>query len=283
MGLIRFAIDNPVKVTVIVILTVIFGALSVTEIPKQLTPDIDRPFVTVSTRWSGASPQEIVSEIIDRQEEKLKGVSNLKKMTSQATEGSAKVTLEFEVGVTKDAALRDTSEKLRQVTGYPEEVDEPTVTASDEDMSRTIAWLMLHGNDEIDVTRLKTFVEDKIKPVLERAEGVASVAVYGGRDREIQIVVDPYLLAARKLTFRDLDRVLRRQNQNISGGTIVGGKRNYTYRTIGEFTSTDEIADTVIAYRPGGPVRVRDVGHVVDGFRKQFAFVWTARSRIGSS
>ncbi len=273
MGLIKFAIENPVKVTVAVILVVVFGLLAVSEIPKQLTPDVDRPFVSVETFWSGASPQEIESEIIDRQEEKLKSVSNLRKMTSQAVEGRASVTLEFDVGVSKDIALRDTSEKLRQVSGYPEEVDEPTITASDDDMSRTIAWLMLRGTDEINVTHLKTFVEEKVQPVLERAEGIASVAVYGGRDREMQIIVDPLKLAARRITFADLERALRGQNVNISGGTIIQGKRDYTYRTLGEFRSTQEIEDTVVAYQPGGPVLVRDVARVEDGFRKQFAFV----------
>jgi len=273
MGIIRFAIDNPVKITVAVILLCLFGVISVSEIPRQLTPDVDRPVVTVQTFWSGASPQEIESEIIERQEEKLKSISNLKKMTSKAIEGMATVSLEFQVGVDKDVALRDASEKLRQVSGYPEEVNEPTITASDDDMSRTIAWLMLCGTGDVDVTSLKTFAEEKIKPVLERAEGIASVAVYGGREREMQVIIDPLKLAARKLTFQEVEQALRRQNRNISGGTIIHGKRDYTYRTLGEFTSPAEIENTVIAYQPGGPVLVRDVGRVVDGFRKQFAFV----------
>ncbi len=273
MELIRYAIENPVKVTVVVLLLVLFGILAVLDIPKQLTPDVDRPIVSVATNWTGASPQEIEREIVDRQEEKLKSVSGLKKMTSQSIEGRASVNLEFEVGVSKDAALRDTSEKLRQVSGYPEEVDEPTVTASDDDMSRTIAWLMLRAPEDINISELKTFAEEKIKPVLERAEGIASVAVYGGRDREVQIRVDPYKLAARRLTFADLEGALRGQNTNISGGTIIQGKRDYTYRTIGEFTTLEEVAETVIAYQAGGPVKVGDVAEVINGYRKQFAFV----------
>ncbi|MCH7525991.1 MAG: efflux RND transporter permease subunit [Planctomycetes bacterium] len=273
MGLIRFAIENPVKVTVAVILVCLFGILAIGQIPVQLTPDVDRPIVTVSTSWSGASPQEIESEIIDRQEEKLKGVSGLKKMTSVSRENVASVALEFHVGVDKDAAVRDVSEKLRQVSGYPIEVDEPTVTASDTDMSRTIAWLILYGGEGVAISKLKTFVEDKVKPIIERAEGVASTDVYGGRDREIQVVIDPYKLASKGLTFRDVERALRRQNTNISAGTIIQGKRDYTYRTVGEFTNLADVAATVIAYRRGGPVRVNDVAEVVDGFKKQFAFV----------
>ncbi|MEE9297042.1 MAG: efflux RND transporter permease subunit [Phycisphaerae bacterium] len=273
MGIIKFAIENPVKITVAAILLTLFGLLSIFEIPKQLTPDVDQPIVTVSTFWSGASPQEIAGEIVERQEEKLKNITGLRKMTSSSVESSGTITLEFDVGVDKDIALRQASEKLRQVSGYPEEVDEPTISATDDDNSRTIAWIMLRGDRDTDVSLLKTFVEDRVKPILERAEGIASTAVYGGREREIQIRVDAYKLAARGITFRRLEQVLRAENRNISAGTVAAGKRDYTYRTVGEYTDVDQIADTVITYQNGGPVRVRDVAEVVDGFKKQFAFV----------
>lgn len=275
MGLIRFAIENPVKMAVGVILIVLFGLLSIFQIPIQLTPDVDRPVITVTTHWAGASPQEIESEIIDRQEDKLKGVTNLYKMTSTAVEGQASIRLEFPVTVNKDIAYRDVSDKLRQVSEYPEEVDEPVMSATDDEMANTIAWLILFSEDGTgqDVAKLKTFVEEQVKPQLERAEGISEVDVFGGLDREIQIEIDPYLLAARELTFRDVEQALRRQNVNISAGTIAQGKREYTYRTVGEYTNTGEIENTVIAYQPGGPVLVRDVATVIDGFKKEYAFV----------
>ncbi|GMU37202.1 MAG: efflux RND transporter permease subunit [Phycisphaerae bacterium] len=273
MDPIKFVIHNPVKVAVGVALIVLFGFRSVFEIPKQLTPDVDRPFVTVTTMWTGASPQEVESEIIDRQEEKLKSVKNVVKMTSTAQEGMAVVKLEFPVGVDKNAALRDVSDKLRQVEAYPEEVDEPTVVATDDDMENTIAWMILSSGKDFDVAKIKTFVEDNVKPLLERAEGIAEVDVYGGLEREVQVVVDAPKLAARGLTFSDLDSALRRQNRNVSAGTILQGKRDFAYRTVGEFTSLREIEETVIAYREGGPVLVRDVATVVDGFKKPISFV----------
>ncbi len=273
MGLIRFAIDNPVKITVGVILLVLFGLLSLFRIPIQLTPDVDRPVITVTTTWSGASPQEIESEIVDRQEEKLKNVTNLDKLTSTSSEGVASVKLEFPVTVDKDIAYRDVSDKLRQVSGYPEEVDEPIITATDDDMANTIAWMILSSKKGEDIAHLKTFIEDNVKPILERAVGISEVPVYGGLDREIQIEIDPHLLAARGLTYRDVERALRRQNKNISAGTIAQGKRDYTYRTVGEYRSASDIEDTVIAYGEGGPTLIRDVGRVINGFKKQYAFV----------
>ncbi len=273
MGIIRFAIDNPVKILVGVILIVLFGLLSLLRIPVQLTPDVDRPVITVTTSWPGASPQEIESEIVDRQEEKLKSVTNLKKLTSTSSEGQGKIKLEFAVDVDKDIAYRDVSDKLRQVTGYPEEVDEPVMSPTDDDMANTIAWMILYSQNGQSIAGLKTFIEDHVKPQLERAEGIAEVPVYGGLDREVQIEVDAHLLAARGLTFRDVEQALRGQNKNVSAGTVTQGKRNYTYRTVGEYRSVEDIEETVIAYRGGGPVLVRDIATVHDGLKKQYAFV----------
>ncbi|MFQ5489339.1 MAG: efflux RND transporter permease subunit [Phycisphaerae bacterium] len=280
MGIIRFAIENPIKVTVGVILIVLFGILSAFHIPIQLTPDVDRPFVSVQTFWEGASPQEVEREILAPQEEKLKGLRNLKKMTSSASEASANIELEFYVGTDKNAALQDVSEKLRQVPGYPEDVDEPTIKPSGAEMKATIAWIMFRGRPGEDVSDLRDFVWDEIKPILERAEGIASVDVFGGREREVRVTVDPYRLAARGLTLRDLERALRRQNENISAGTIEQGKREYIYRTVGQYERTEEVENTVIAYRDGGPVFVRDVAGVEKTFKERGGFVRSAGDQV---
>ena len=167
------------------------------------------------------------------------------------------------------------SDKLRQVPDYPEEVDEPILSATDDDMENTIAWMILYGSQKQDVAKLKTFIEDQVKPQLERAEGIAEVPVYGGLDREIQVVVvDAHMLASRGLTFRDVERALRGQKREHLGRPRSNqGKRDYTYRTVGEYRTIQDVEDTVIAYDEGGPILLRDVGTVVDGFKRQMAFV----------
>ncbi len=273
MGVIRFAIENPVKIAVGVILLVLFGLLSTLNMRVQLIPDVDRPVIVVKTNWTGASPQEIETEIVQRQEDKLKNVTGLRKMTSTCRNNQAEVKLEFPVGVDKDTAFRDVSDKLRQVTGYPEEIDEPTMLATDSTMAKTIAWMMLYSKEGKDISELKTYIEDNVKPILERADGISEVSVYGGRDREVQIEIDPYKLAARGLTLREVESAVRRQNTNISAGTIAAGKRDYAYRTLGEFNSIQTIEQTVIAYRAGGAIKIGDVAKVTDGFKKRFSFV----------
>lgn len=273
MNVIRFAIENPVKVTVAVLLLVLGGLVSILHIPIQLTPNVDRPRITVTTRWPGATPQEVESEIIDRQEEKLKGLSGLRKMSSVSRDNEGEITLEFFVGVDKDDALREVIEKINQVSDYPERVERPEIVAADAALDAPIAWMILRGPEGLDIATLRDFAEDEIRPILERVEGLERVDVYGGREREVQIRVDAARLAARGITYAELEAALRRQNANISAGTLAQGKREYAYRTIGEYSTVEEVLNTVIAYRSGGPVHVRDVATVVKSYRKPESFV----------
>src|SRR5690606_40700026 len=127
MSIIERCLRYPVTVSVVVALVVIFGLLGVLRIPVQLTPNVDQPVVTVTTSWFGQSPQDIVKEIIEEQEDVLKTVSGLQEMTSQASEGQATIRLQFSTGVDKKEALNEVRDKLRQVPEYPADVDEPIV------------------------------------------------------------------------------------------------------------------------------------------------------------
>jgi HAE1 family hydrophobic/amphiphilic exporter-1 len=273
MDFIRYSIENPVKVACGVILLVLFGILSFFIIPVQLTPDVDQPVITIITHWTGASPQEIENEIIEAQEEKLKSVTDLKKMTSASRRGEGVVTLEFNIGADKDNALRDTIEKVNQVSDYPEEVDKPQIVAADAALSSPIAWLILFTRGGEDVSTLYDFVDREIKPILERTPGVASVDIYGGREREVHVLVDPAKMAARGITFRKLENALRGENRNISAGTTSLGKREYTYRTVGEYDSLSDVENTVVDQQSGGPVFVHDIAQVIATHQKQYSFV----------
>ncbi|UCD28332.1 MAG: efflux RND transporter permease subunit [Planctomycetota bacterium] len=273
MDIVRFTINNPVKIAVGVILVCLFGTLALFQIPIQLTPNVDEPKVTVTTRWPGKNAREVESEIVDRQEEKLKGISGLRKMTSVSREGEAEITLEFFVGTDRDRALRDVDEKINQVSGYPEEVEEPEIVAADAALETPIAWLLFRSKDGGDVSTLRDFVWDEIKPILERVKGLASIDVYGGREREVHIELDPALLAARGLTLRNTEDASRSQNVNVSAGTVVKGKRDFIYRTVGEYETPEDVENTVIAYHQGGPIFVRDVAKVVKTHEKQRTFV----------
>lgn len=284
MDIIRWAINKPVSVTVAVILVVMFGLIGLGSIPIQLTPTVDRPIITVTTNWPGRSPQEIVDEITREQEKLLKNVTNLKSLKSTSAEGTATVTLEFYVGANIDRALQETSDKLRQVPSYPDEVDEPVIKAAEGSAQNAIAWIIIDLDPELaknlpdkgvgyDISTLFDPMDREVKPYLERIDGVAEVNIYGGREREVRVMLDPKALAARSLGHQDVITALRGANRNISAGSIAEGKRNYTVRVVGQYATAQDVLDTIVAYRDSKPVYVRDVGEVEIGYQRTRGFV----------
>lgn len=275
MDLIRFTIDNPVKIAVGVILLLLFGVLAVTSIPIQLTPNVDPTIITVSTTWTGTSPEEIEREIIEEQEDVLKNVSNLLKMTATATQGQAEIELEFSVGTNLQAARVEVSDALREVPEYPTDADEPVITTGEAGAGSPIAWLLLTSEDKgFDVQQLGDLANDRIKPYLERVPGVSEVRVYGGLEREVHINFDPQAIAQRGITVTQLGEALRSQNVNASAGDLAEGMGDTRVRVIGQYETLGSIRDTIVTYdEQGGPIRISDIADVELGFQKRRSFV----------
>jgi len=274
MDPIRLAVRQPVTVTVGVILILLAGLLSITRLPIQLTPNVDSTIITVSTFWEGASPEEIELNVVDKQEERLLGLSNLRLMTSTSKRSVGSIRLEFVTGTDKSAALSEVSDKLRQVPDYPENVDEPVIDATDAENRDYIAWVVFGTTDpDYDIRMLRDFAIDRIEPALERVPGIAEINVLGGREREVQIRIDPVLLAQHRITPTQFVAAIRDTNQNISAGELADGKLDVGLRTIGEYQSLQEIERTVVADTDAGPVLVGEIADVVLTYKEPSSFV----------
>ena len=275
MDPIRFAIDNPVKVLVGVILLMLFGILAVVSIPVQLTPNVDPTVITVSTNWTGKSPEEVEKEIVEQQEDVFKNLSGLQKMTATATQGQSEIELEFGVGVDLQEARALVSDALREVPSYQDDVDEPVISTGEAGPGSPIAWLLMTSEDEgFDVQSLGDLAIDYIKPTLERSPGVSEVRIYGGREREVHVEFDPMRVAQRQLTVGDLGNALRGENVNVSAGNVDEGRYDVRVRTVGQYDTLDAIRQTVVAYdADGGPILIEDVATVTLTYSKRRSFV----------
>ncbi|MBT5413213.1 MAG: efflux RND transporter permease subunit, partial [Rhodospirillaceae bacterium] len=264
MDIIRLAIERPIAVLSAVIMIVVFGIAALAEIPIQLAPDVNKPIITVTTNWHGAAPAEVEREIVNRQEDALKGLEGLEKIESRSQDGRGELTLEFYNQTNMDRALLLVSNRLDQVQGMPDEADEPTIDTSS-NTDRPIAWFILKrlpGNER-PIHTFYDFAEDVIKEQLERVPGVAGGNVYGGSEREMQGTIDPERLAAYGLQVTDLVTRLRAANASISAGDISEGKRRYVVRTEGEFQRPADVAAVVL--RTGRDVRTGRIGRVTVG------------------
>ncbi len=251
MNLIRLAVERPVALLSLVLIVLIFGMVALARIPVQLAPDVDQPTISITTMWAGSAPEEVEREILFRQEEALKGLENVRNVTSNAEQGRARVTLEFANGTNIDRALLLVGNRLQQISGYPNEVDEPVLsTAGTED--NPIAWfslVRLAGNER-PVAQFGDLVEDVVRERMQRVEGVSEVNVYGGAERRIEVLVLPEALARYRLTVSDLVDALRAANATVSAGDVEEGKRSYVVRAEGELKTVEAVESVVI--RSGG-------------------------------
>ncbi len=320
MWLIDAFVHNPVKIAVGVLLVALFGVVALLEMPMQLTPEVQIPTITIETRWPGASPQEVEREIVQEQEEQLKSVEGVTKMSSSSSDSMGSVTLEFHVGTDMSKMVTLVNSRLQQVREYPEDADKPVITTASTN-DQPIAWFILSARhptnadldefaeqhpdlaqqiDEareirnssqrvlklrlmaeehpeldqllppegLDVTKLQRYAEDEIESRFERVTGVSQSNVFGGLEDELQVIVDPEKLAARRITLDRVRLVLRAQNADTSAGDLWDGKRRWVLRTLGRFRQPEQVENQLLAVRDGAPVFVRDVAEVRLGYKK---------------
>jgi len=280
MNFIRLAIERPVATLSAVILVILAGLVALQTIPIQLTPDINRPVISIRTSWPGASPAEVEREIINRQEDELRGIEGLQEMSSSSNDGSGRITLEFDIGQDMQKALLLVANRLNQVTDYPEEANEPRIdTAGEED--QPIAWIVLDplpGNER-PIHTYGDLLEDVVRDRLERVEGVAEVKVRGGVERELKVTFDPHKLVRYGLTVPNVVDALRGANISLTAGDVKEGKRRYVVRSEGELTDPDRVRAVLLRSieEPNtgqvARVTVGDVADVHFGYKERGAFI----------
>jgi multidrug efflux pump subunit AcrB len=261
MTLTRFGLGNPVAVAVGVLLAILFGLISLDRLPVQLTPEVQRPQVSINTVWRAAAPEEVESEIIEPQEDVLRGLPGMTEMLAQAQRGRGSITLTFQVGTDLRRALLEILSRLNRVPRYPDDAQEPTLSAIG-GRSRAIAWFILKpmaGNTR-DIASYQDFVEEVVQTRFERVPGVALSEVRGGRERELRITFDPYKAASLGIELPEVAR-LAGGAKDTSGGFVEMGKRRYTLRFAGQY-GVDELGGMVLDWREGQPVYLRDVADI---------------------
>ncbi|MDH5377568.1 MAG: efflux RND transporter permease subunit [Gammaproteobacteria bacterium] len=261
MKLTQASLSNPVALLVAVILAIIFGFVSLDRLPVQLTPEVEKPEITIKTNWRAAAPDEIESEIVEPQEKVLRGLPGMTEMIAKAKRGQAEVSVTFVVGMDMQRALLEVLNRLNRVPFYPEDAEEPVISSVGGN-SRAIAWFILkptNGNPRA-IASYQDYVEEVVQTRFERVPGVALSEVRGGREREVRITFDPFRAASLGI---QLPKVIGLTGgaKDISGGTADVGKRRYSIRFAGKY-SVDELNDMVLEWRNGRPIRLRDVADV---------------------
>ncbi len=274
MILTRLSLYNPVGVVVAVLLVFLFGVISLSRLPVQLTPEVEQPEITITTSWRAAAPNEVEAEIVEPQEDVLRGLPGMTQLLAKAQQGRAELTVTFAVGTDLRRGLLEVLNRLNQVPSYPEDADEPVISTVGGN-SRAIGWFIIKpvpGNDR-DISSYKDYVEEVVQTRFERVPGIARSEIYGGREREIRITFDPYRAASLGVQLPVASR-LAGSGEDISAGFSDIGKRKYSLRFEGTY-KVNELEELIIDWREGKPVYLRDVARVEERLEDRDSFVLT--------
>lgn len=258
------SIRRPVATAMFYLIVITVGLVGFTQLPVDLLPPIEFPQLTVFTRYNNVGPEEIEQIITDPVENAVSGIPNVERITSQSEEGRSRVSLEFARGTNLDEAANDLRAALDRIrNSLPEEAEPPVIWKFDPNNISVVSLSVTSTRDLEETTRI---LERDIAQRFEQIPGVGTIEVRGGIYREIQVQLKRDRLQASGLTPDNVREALARENATLPGGNVKEGYNDLYVRTLGEYTSVDQIANTVITYTGDMPIRVKDVADVVDGY-----------------
>lgn len=225
-------INNPIKVAVGVLLVALFGTVSLIQMPLQLTPEVQRPTISIETKWPGASPQEVEREIIIEQEEQLKGVQGVWKLSSESSDSVGKITLEFEIGTSLEKTVVDVISRLEQVPEYPEDADKPVISTANAN-DRPIAWFILSSKlrpmeEIIAFQQEHPELKDELQEVIDSFNpGLAKLRLRNLADKhpEVAVLLPPPEINVSKMRRFAEDEIEARFERvvGVSQSNVIGG------------------------------------------------------------
>src|SRR5919206_2053107 len=258
----EICVRRPVFATVIILVLTVIGGFSFFTLGVDRFPKIDIPTVSVSTTNTGAAPAEIETEITDVIEGAVNTVTGIDELRSSSSTGRSQVTISFDLSKDPDVATQEVRDKVNTVQNrLPETADPPVIQKSDPDSSPILLYSMTGPYTVLELTDL---AQNQIVKRIQSAYGVGDVFIYGARQRQINVHLDPTRLRAYNLSTVDVSNALRSQNLELPGGRVNEGAKTVTLRTMSRVTKVEDFGALVIANKNGYSVKISDVGTVED-------------------
>ncbi|MBI3988293.1 MAG: efflux RND transporter permease subunit, partial [candidate division NC10 bacterium] len=263
MSLPEICIKRPVFATMLIFSLVVLGAASFGSLGLDLFPKVDLPTITITTRLPGASPEEIETQITKKIEEVVNTISGLDELRSTTIEGQSQVLAVFVLEKDADVAANEVRDKVATVVGeFPPGTESPIIEKFDPDAAPIMAVVVSGKRSPREITEI---ADKRIKRQLETVKDIGAITLVGDRKREVQVFVDPDKLTAYNLSIQQVKEALRRQNIEVPGGRITWEASEQGLRTLGRIERVEDFNDLIVADYKGAPVRLKDIGRVVDG------------------
>ncbi|MFO7716253.1 efflux RND transporter permease subunit [Desulfosarcina sp.] len=266
MNLPKFSVQRPVFTTMVTLILIILGSVSLSRLQIDMLPNIELPTLTIRTDYEGASPEvmeRLVTQII---EEIVATVPGVEEITSTSSEGRSTVNVSFVWGTQIDTAAIDVQGKLEdELNELPDDIVRPRVRKFD---IASFPVVLLGISSNLDPVELTELIEDRIRYRFARIPGVAQVDVWGGFNREVRIELDPDRIQAVGLPLDQVIDAIRDANLDLPAGKIEQGRYEVMLRAPAEFINLDQIRDTVIVQRDGAAITLDQIAEVKDTYEK---------------
>jgi len=253
----KLAINRPITTLMYIVTLVIFGLMSFKSMPSALFPNIDFPMVTVKTVYPGAESSTIESQVTDKIEEAISRIGGIDSVTSSSSEGVSVVMIKFFLERDINEATNDVRDKVAAVL-LPKDAKMPLVSKLDIGGASVINVFLTAKNDSI--KNLMLFADEKVKPALQKINGVGAINIIGYKDREIKIYPDPKLLNKFGITVAELNRIVASENVKIGGGKLISFTEEFTLKTKADALSIIELKNIKIKDN----IKLQDIATVVD-------------------
>jgi len=281
--MVKTVVSRPTTIFIIFLLLIGLGIFAMFNLPIDLYPEIDMPILAVYTSYTGAGPEEVERSVTRILEATLSSVSGLENITSLSSKGLSLMIMEFGFGTDISEASNSIRDYLDRIRNYfPSGVQAPIIFKADPSMI-PIMDLMI-TSDRRTSEELREIAEDTIVPRIEQTPGISTASVNGGRTKIIRVEIPQSRLEAYGLTITQIQQMIAAQNIQTAAGTIIDGGMSYLLTTMGEYTSLEEIRNTVVTYRGGGfdgrnvemprQIYLRDLADVYEGYRDESSVVF---------
>ena len=259
------SIKQPVFITMIIIALVVIGGLSYSRLGVDLMPDITLPIVAITVANPGVGPEEMESQVTKPIEDVLSTLNGLDKLYSTSAEGISLIVAQFVLEKDAQQAASEVREKVATIRNtLPREIIEPIIDKFDPSAVPVVSFGVQSKGQAMNLPQLRTYIEDKIQPLIQQVDGVGAVNIIGGLEREIQVEVDLNKMNALGISIAQVSQAIRGENLNLPAGRVTEKSQDFLIRTKAEFRSLQEMLDITVANVAGNPVYLKDIGTVKD-------------------
>lgn len=264
MKITETAVERPIATTMLFLIIIVLGVISFRYLPVDLLPPVEYPQLTIATEYPNVGPEEIEKIVTQRIENTIAGVPGVERVRSGSSEGRSRVTLEFAQGTDIDVAANDIRAALDRVRDeLPPEAEPPRIWKFD---PNNFPIVIVGANSDMNLQELTQILDREVTKRFEQIPGVGSIDIWGGIYKEVHVELKRDRLIASGLSSVEVQQAIASENVNLPGGNVNSGVQQLYVRTLGEYNSIDQIANTIITMVDGKPIRVKDVAEVSWGY-----------------